>query len=206
MEAWNELADQESINKAAIALKANGIEAFVVENGEAAKQKVYELIPKGSEVMVMTSETLRALGLEKEINESGDFQAVKPKLNQMDKSKAREKKRFGAAAEYSIGSVHAVSQDGKAMVASNTGSQMPGYAYGSDKVVWVVGAQKIVKDMDEGIKRIYEYVLPLETQRARKAYNLPDTWSSNVSKLLVFNKEIQLDRVKMIIVKEILGF
>lgn len=206
MQAWNELADQKSINKAVLALKANGMEAFVAQDGFGAKQKVYELIPKGSEVMVMTSETLRTLGLEKEINESGDFQAVKPKLNQMDASKAREKKRFGAAAEYSIGSVHAVTEDGKVIIASNTGSQMPGYAYGSDKVVWVVGAQKIVKDMDEGLKRIYEYVLPLETQRARKAYNLPDAWSSNVSKLLVFNKEIQPDRIKIIIIKEVVGF
>ncbi|MBI3231952.1 MAG: LUD domain-containing protein [Candidatus Doudnabacteria bacterium] len=206
MKPFSALASQDSIDKAVQALKQNGIEAFVAENGEQAKKKVYELVPEGNEVMVMTSETLRTLGLEKEINESGKFELVKAKLAKMDESQARQKKKLGAAATYSIGSVHAVTEDGKALVASNTGSQLPGYAYGSDKVVWVVGAQKLVKDLDEGIRRIYEYVLPLETKRARLAYGLPETWNSNVSKLLLFNKEITADRIKMVIVKEAVGF
>ena len=68
----------------------------------------------------------------------------------------------------------------------------------------MIGAQKIVKDFDAGMKRLYDYVLPLESARANKAYNI--TTGSNISKLLIINKEIQPDRAIVIIVNEMLGF
>ncbi len=99
--------------------------------------------------------------------------------------------------------MHAVTEDGKVLIASNSGSQLPAYAYGSGHVIWVVGAQKIVKNLDEGIKRIYEHSLPLESERARKAYGVP---GSAVNKLLIINKEIIPGRITMILTKEKLGF
>src|SRR3989344_2573254 len=49
-----------------------------------------------------------------------------------------------------------LTKDGHVLIASRSGSQIPGYAYGADHVIWVVGAQKLVDDIDEGIKRIYD--------------------------------------------------
>ena len=66
----------------------------------------------------------------------------------------------------------------------------------------MVGAQKLVKDLDEGFRRIYEYDLPLETEHMRQLYNM----GTNVSKVLVVNREIRPDRITMIIVKEELGY
>jgi hypothetical protein len=154
----------------------------------------------------MTSETLRALGVEQEINTSLDYVAVKQKIAGMPEDKAREKKMLGAAPQVAIGSVHAVTEKGQVLVASNTGSQLPAYVYGADSVVWVVGGQKMVSSIEEGLERIYEYILPKESIRARKAYSLPETWNSNPSKILMVNKEVNAGRIKMIIVKEILGF
>lgn len=205
LDKWNTLATDESIIKTIESLKANGINAFVVENGAEAKKKVLDLLPKDAEVMIMSSVTLETLGLPKEINESGKFDSVKSKLSKMDrKTQGLEMQRIGAAPEYAIGSVHAVTEDGKLLIASNTGSQLPAYAYGASHVLWVVGTQKIVKNVDDGIKRIYEYTLPLESKRANKAYNI--TTGSNVSKLLIINEEISPDRLTIILVKEILGF
>jgi hypothetical protein len=98
--------------------------------------------------------------------------------------------------------VHAVTEDGKVIVASKSGSQLPAYAYGSNHVIWVVGAQKIVKDLDEATKRVYDYVLPLENERAKAAYNM----ESSVDKFLVFHKEVVPARITMIIAKEKLGY
>lgn len=185
-------------------LKNNGINAIVVENKEEAKKKVISMIPSGSEVMTMTSVTLDDVGLAEIFNESGNYVSVKSKLALMDREKeGYEMNKMGAAPEYSIGSVHAVTEDGRVLVASNTGSQLPGYAYGSPKVIWVVGAQKIVENMDEGMKRIEEHVLPLESDRARKAYGVA---GSNISKVLVINKEVNPQRITMVIVKEAIGF
>lgn len=205
MKNWDKLATDESITKTIESLKANGINAIVVENGLQAKKKVLDLLPKGAEVITMSSVTLDTLRIPEEINESGRFDSVKSKLSKMNrKTQALEMQRIGAAPEYAIGSVHAVTEDGKLLIASNTGSQLPAYAYGASHVLWVAGTQKIVKNVDDGIKRIYEYTLPLESKRANKAYNI--TTGSNVSKLLIINEEIAPDRLIIILVKEKLGF
>ena len=203
MPKWDSLANQKTIEETVSALKANGIEAFVVENKEEAKVKVLELIPESSEVMTMTSVTLDTVGVSKEINDSGKYNPARKKLMLMDrKAQALEMNKLGAAPEYVVGSVHALTKDGKVLVASNSGSQIPAYAFGSSHVIWVVGAQKIVENLDEGIKRVYEHCLPLESERALKAYGV----TSNVSKLLIINKEIIPGRISLIIVKEKLGF
>jgi len=205
MNKWNTIPSDNIIQKTADALLKNGINAVVVENGKQAKEKALSLIPQGAEVMNMTSVTLTAIGLDKEITDSGKYNAVKNKLAKMNReTKNLEMQKLGAAPEYAIGSVHAVTEDGKVIVASNTGSQLPGYAYGSSHVIWVVGAQKIVANLDAGFKRIYEYVLPLESERLKKIY--PQVSGSNVSKLLIINKEISPQRITLILVKEALGF
>ncbi len=200
---WDKLADDKTINETVASLAANGVEAFVAQNKEEARNKVLELIPKGSEVMTMTSVTLDAIGIPTEINESEKYKSIRKKMASMDrKTQGLEMYKLGAAPEYAIGSVHALTKDGKLLIASNSGSQLPAYAYGASHVIWVVGAQKIVENVDEGMKRIYDYVLPLENERAKKAYGV----GSFVSKLLIINREISPNRLHVIIVKEKLGF
>ena len=150
-----------------------------------------------------SSVTLDTIGIAKEIVDSGRYDAVRNKLNKMDRATHNSQmQKLGAGPDWAVGSAHAVTEDGKVMIASNTGSQLSAYAGGASNVIWVVGAQKIVKDFEEGLKRIYEYSLPLERERAKKAYGI----DSNVSKILVINKEVKPGRLSMIIVKEKLGF
>jgi len=201
---WNTLASKEVIEKTISALKANGIDGFLVGTGAEAVKKVTELIPEGSEVMTMTSVTSDTIGLTKLLDESNTYNAVKPKLYALDpQTQKREQKRLGASPEYVVGSVHAVTEDGRVVIASNTGSQLPAYAYGSDHVIWVVGAQKIVKDLDAAFQRLEEYTLPLESERARKAYGME---RSNISKTLIVNKEVTPGRISIVFINEVLGF
>lgn len=202
---YNTIATQEQIDLTVAALKTNGIDSCVAKDGADAKAKVLEILPKGAEVMTMTSVTLDTLGISKEINESGAYDSVRAKFATMDsKTQGREMKKLGSAPEYVVGSVHAVTQDGKVVIVSNTGSQLPAYVYGADKVVWVVGTQKITKDLEEARKRIGEYVLPLESERANKAYNM--TFGSNIRKELVLNSEGTAGRITIIFVPEVVGF
>jgi hypothetical protein len=192
------------IERTAAALRNAGLDVFVAPDSAQAKAKALELIPEQAEIMTMTSITLETLGLTAEINESGRFDSVKAKLSAMNReTDSHQMQQLGAAPKYAIGSVHALTEDGKVIVASNTGSQLPAYTYGSEKVIWIVGAQKIVANLDEAFKRIYDYVLPLESERAKKAYGVP---GSNVSKLFILNKEVTPGRITVILVKEALGF
>jgi hypothetical protein len=199
---YHKTASREVVAKTIDSLQANGMSGIFVESQDEARKKITELIPEGSEVMTMTSKTLEALDILKEFNESGKYNAVRAKLTD-SKTSPREKRMLGAAPDFVIGSVHAVTEDGKVLIASNTGSQLPAYAYGAGKVIWVVGTQKIVPDLDSGLKRLYDYVLPLESDRAHKAYGMP---GSNVSKLLVVNKEVNSARITVVFVNESLGF
>jgi L-lactate utilization protein LutC len=204
MNNWNTLADQISLDITIASLKKANITSVVVSNGAEAQKKVTELLPSGAEVMTMTSVTLETTGISKEINQSGKYNAVMPKLYSMNReTDSVAMQKLGAAPEWVIGSIHAVSEDGHVVIASNSGSQLPAYAYGSGHVIWVVGTQKIVKDLDSAMKRVYEHVLPLESERAHKAYGVP---ASNVSKLLVINNEVTPGRITIIFVKELLGF
>ncbi|MCX6721619.1 MAG: LUD domain-containing protein [Candidatus Staskawiczbacteria bacterium] len=202
---FGELATEKSINKAKEALEKNGIVVLVLENGIEAKEKALQMIPQGVEIMNMSSVTVDSIGLAREINESGKYNSVRNKLVEMSRQSGippEAGKKLGAAPDWVIGSVHAVTEDGKVVVVSATGSQLPAYTYGSDHVIWVVGSQKIVKNIKEAFERISEYVLPLENERAMKAYGR----GSSVNKELVINKEVTSGRITMIIVKEKLGF
>jgi len=197
------LASDEQIERTAKALEANNIHVLIAENGEEAKRLFFELIPEGSEVFLGASVTLETLGIKDEIDKSGKYEALRPKIFAMDRAtQGREIRKLGGAPDYAAGSVHAVTEDGHVLIASNTGSQLGPYVSSAGKVIWVVGAQKLVQDVDEGLRRIYEYELPLETEHMRQLYNAP----TGVNKLLIINKEIRPNRITMIIVKEVLGY
>lgn len=196
------LATPDSLKVTSKSLKENGMHVIIAKNSHDAKKEALKLIPKGAEVMTATSQTLEALGLNHEINETGQFNAVKSKLMQMNReTQSLEMQKLGAAPEYVIGSVHAVTEDGHILIASATGSQLPSYVYGASHVIWVVGTQKIVKDVKTGMERIRTYTVPLENERAMKAYGR----GTSLNKLLLVNKE-RPGRITIIFVKENLGF
>lgn len=204
MSKWTTLADRKTIEKTIKALKKNNIDAYLVETKEEAKNKFFEILPEGAEVLNNTSATLDAIGVTKEIMESGKYNSVKKKQMLMDrKTKRKEIQKLSTTPEWAVGSVHAITDDGQILIASNTGSQLSGYAYGADHIIWVVGAQKIVKNTDDGIKRIYEHSLLMENERVKVAYGMPE---SHVRRILILENEAIFGRTTVIFVNQVLGF
>jgi len=202
-EEFAKLATDEQIERTASALEANNIHTLIAEDGEEAKRLFLELVPEGAEVFLGASVTLETLGIRDEIDKSGKYDALRPRMFAMDRAtQGREIRKLVGAPDYAAGSVHAVTEDGRVLIASNTGSQLGPYASGAGKVIWVVGAQKIVKDVNEGLRRIEEYSYPLEEVHMQELYKM----STNVNKILIVNREIRPNRITMIIVKEELGF
>lgn len=201
--AFATLASDEVLARTTAALQQNGFTVHTVDNGAQAKAHALRLIPAGADVMTMTSVTLDAIGLGQVLNESGTYNAIRPKLMKLDwKTQANEARKLAAAPDWVVGSVHAVTEDGHVLIASNTGSQLAAYAYTGGKILWVVGTQKIVRNTEEGLRRLAEYAFPLEDERAQKAYGM----RSGVNKVLLVNKEIAPKRITMLFVKERLGF
>lgn len=200
---FTRLASDEQIERTARALEARNIHTLIAENGEEAKRMFFELVPEGAEVFLGSSVTLETLGIKDEIDKSGKYDALRPKMFAMDRAtQGHEIRKMGAGPDYAAGSVHAVTEGGQVLIASNTGSQLGPYASGAGKVIWVVGAQKLVRDLDEGMRRLEEYTVPLEEVHMQQLYHM----HTNPSKLLIVNKEIRPGRITMIIVREELGY
>jgi LUD domain len=198
-----QLASDEQIARAKKALEANGIQVLIAKNGEEAKRLFFEMVPNGSEIFLGASVTLEKLGITEEVDKSGHFDSLRPRMFAMDRqTQGREMRKLVGSPDFAAGSVHAVTEDGQVLIASNTGSQLSPYASSAGKVIWVVGAQKIVKDLNEGLKRIEEYCLPLEEVHMQQLYKV----GTNVNKILIIRREIRPNRVTMIIVKEEVGF
>ena len=94
------------------------------------------------------SETLRLSGIEEDINASGRYDAIRARGQAMDRAtEFAEIWRLMSTPDVIVGSVHAVTETGSLVIASASGSQLPGYAGGSGRAIWVVGAQKVVPDL-----------------------------------------------------------
>jgi len=200
---FGELASEDRIATAASALETNGIRSLIAESGNDARRLVGCLLPDGAEVFNNTSRTLEAIGVADDIEQSGRYQSLRPRLWRMDKKmQQREIRTLAASPDYVVGSVHALTEGGSLLIASASGSQLGPLVSGAAHVVLVIGGQKIVTDVAAGMRRIYEYCYPLEDARARQAYGVP----SGVNNILIINEVIAAGRVTAILVKECLGF
>ena len=197
------LASDAQIERTMKALETNNIHVIIADNGADAKKKLFEIIPAAAEIFTSSSVTLNTLGITEEIDESGRYNSVRAKMALMDrKTQNREMQKLGSTPEYMIGSVHAVTESGHVIIASKTGSQLSGYAASAAHLIWVVGTQKIVPTLEDGMERIEEYTFPLENARALNAFGV----ESSIDKLLIVNREFMPGRTTMILVKENLGF
>ncbi len=82
---------------------------------------------------------------------SGRYDPVRPQIWSMDReTQADEIRRLSAAPDVMLGSVHAVTETGRAgRPPPMSGSQLGPYVSGAGPVILVVGTQKIVSDLEE---------------------------------------------------------
>jgi hypothetical protein len=196
-------ASKERISAVGGALERNGITCTVVDSADEARRAVHTILPVGAEVYNNTSRTLEVIGVAEDIERSGQYQPLRPRLYQMDREmQGREMRQLSASPDWVVGSVHALTEEGSLLVASASGSQLGPIASGAGHVVLVIGAQKLVPDFNTALRRIYEFCFPLEDRRAREAYGVP----SGVNNVLIVNKAMPAGRITAILVNEPLGF
>ena len=196
------LPDERTLATTVVALEEQGFGVEVVDDIDAARNAVLARIPKGSSVMTNTSVTLQETGIADAINDDGPYESARNKMFALDfATQAQEMKVVGGQAEYSLGSVHAVTRDGTLVIASASGSQLASYAWGAANVIFVVGAQKLVPTVEAARERIYEHSLPLEDARAYAAYGQ----NSSVGKILEIHQELP-GRIHVVLIRESVGF
>ncbi len=203
---YETLASVQAVSKTIDALSQRGISAVLVQNREQALEKVKELIPAHSSVMNGSSRTLEEIGFVDYL-QSGDHgwkNLHQEILAEKDPVKKAILRTQAVVSDYYIGSVHAISETGEFVIASNSGSQLPHIAFTSPNLIFVVGAQKLVPNLDAALMRVRDYVLPLEDTRMKDA----GMGGSAISKLLIFEREPTFMKrsVHIVFVNEKLGF
>jgi hypothetical protein len=196
-------APAQLLERVAAALTANNFTVEILDDAAAARTRIKDLIPEGASVFTGASETLRLSGIEEDINNSGRYDALRPRGAKMDRAtQMAEIWRLLASPDVIVGSVHAVTETGSLVIASASGSQLPGYAGGSVRAIWVVGAQKVVPDLSTALRRVEDHCLPLESERAMKVYGRP----SAVNRVLILNAEPDPGRGTVLLLREAIGF
>jgi LUD domain len=196
-------APAERLERAAAALTAHGFTVEILDDAAAARTRLKDLIPEGASVFTGASETLRLSGIEEDINASGRYDAAKTRGQTLDRVKdLAEIWRLMSTPDVIVGSVHAVTETGSLVIASASGSQLPGYAGGARRAIWIVGAQKVVPDLPTALRRVEEHCLPLESDRAMKVYGGP----SAINRLLILNAEHEPGRGTVLLLREAIGF
>ena len=204
--AYDQLASSESIKKTEEALTAKGYDAVTVDNGAAALEKIKSLIPKDASVMNGSSVTLEKIGFIDYLkaDKHGWNNLHAGIVAEKDPAKQASLRKQASLSEYYLGSVHAMAENGEFVVASNSGSQLPHIVFTSPNLILVVGVQKIVPTLAEAMKRLEEYVVPLENEHMKSLYGM----GTQLNKVVIFKGEnAHIGRkVHVILVKEQLGF
>lgn len=201
--SFTEPATADRLDRTVAALQAHNFTVELLDDAAAARTRVGELIPAGASVFTGASETLRLSGIDDDINASGRYVSVRTRGHGMDRAtEMADIWRMLATPDVVLGSVQAVTETGSLVIASASGSQLPAYAGGSLRAIWLVGAQKIVPDLPTALRRVEEHCLPLETERAMSVYGRP----SAVNRLLVLNGELEPGRGIVLLLREAIGF
>jgi hypothetical protein len=194
-------AADEQIARAVAGLTGRGYVAHVVDTAADARVLVRELLPRDKAVFTSASETLRLSGIQADVDESGEFRSVRVQLADTDPADIRAQIAMGATPDVIVGSVHAITEDGVLVAASASGSQLGPYAAGAEKAIWVVGAQKVVPDLETALRRVRTYTFPREHARVA-----PKGFESFIGKLLIMEREFQPGRGTVVLVREEIGF
>jgi acyl-CoA hydrolase len=186
----------------AAALEERGMSVEIVDDLEAAHDAVLARIPERASVMTNTSVTLGETGIARTIDGDGPYESARNRVLALDRgTQLKEIKAVAAQVDFALGSVHAITRDGILVVASATGSQLATFAWGAPKVIFVVGAQKLVPDLEAARERVFAYSLPLEDARAVAAYGR----HSRVGKILEIHRD-DPGRIHVVLIRRVVGF
>lgn len=187
------------------------------ENKEQAVDKILEAIPISNSVGFSGSVTLEQLGAVTHLDTRGN-KIFNPYKAGLSREESLEIRRQGAAADYYLASPNAISEKGELVFFSAYGNRISGISYAKNVII-VAGINKITKDLDEAIKRTREYATPLNCKRLKgwdtpcikdgichKEICLFPEYKRMCCQILIIEAEVTPDRLKVILVRESLGF
>lgn len=196
--------DRVRVERTFAALRKRNVEPVFVPDRAAAFATVLEMQPKGKLVSHGTSTTLIEIGLVEALRKPGSgfrYGNAEWQAEPDADKRGRLRARITAESDAFLGSVQALCETGEAIGADATGSRQAGYLYGLTTVIWVVGMNKLVPTVEDGLRRLREVALPQEDARMKRM----GASGSAIGKIVIFETD-RPGRIHLLLVGEKLGF
>lgn len=186
------------------ALAERGFDPRVADGRHEARELALSLLPEDALVSTGGSTTVDEIGLSEALAGSPRVRYGNAAWLREDDPELRlaARKQHSIFADAYIGSVQAITRAGEVLGADAMGSRQSMYVWGPQRVIWIAGANKIVADLQEAFRRVYEVALPLESERIRSLGGD----GSSVNKLVIYEREPVPGRTTLILVRESLGY
>ena len=204
------------------ALKKNNMVPFYAENKEEALEILKGLIKENDLIGLGGSMTLKEIGAPSLVR-GGGYNIIDRYDENLSAEERMECLRKALLSDVFLTSSNAISEKGELINVDGFGNRGAALVYGPKSVVVVVGKNKIVKNAEEGFKRIKEIAAPKNCQRLAKnnycAFKNEcmaidgDSLSSGCKSesriccsYIVQSYQLIKDRIKVIICNEDLGY
>jgi len=154
-------------------LQRRGINALYAPNRGEALSIVLSMIPAGVTVARADSVTLFQIGIIPELIRRNQNKIIDPYPEAWipDVEQRRKLQREALLADVFLTGTNAITMDGKLVNIDGAGNRVSGIIFGPKKVIVVAGVNKIVKDVDEALKRIHNICAPLNAIRHYLKHN-----------------------------------
>ena len=201
---WDDHPSDEELEATVENLEASGFDVAVVADADAALEYVTDAIPAGASVMNGHSTTLEEIGFDDYLGEGDhDWESLPADIWSIDDDEERDAARRAAqTADYFLGSVNGISQDGTLVAADLSGSRVGAYPFAAQNLLLVAGVNKVVEDVEAARERLHEYAYAFENERAQEAYGV----ESAPAKELVYRQEGTEGRTTVVLVEETFGY
>ena len=154
----------EQIEKLINALEKNNIQAFYAENREEARKMTEALLPKGGVVTHGGSMTLQACGIT-ELLKNGDYEYLDRSAEGLTREQVEDIYRRAFFADAYVTSANAVTMDGLIYNVDGNSNRVAAILYGPKSVIFIVGVNKIVENLEQAIERVRATAAPQNAMR-----------------------------------------
>ena len=190
-------------------LASRNMTGYYAKTGEEALRIALSLIPEGSTVTRGGCMSAAQIGLDDAL-QAGNYTFV-------DRDKTEDKRKAALMAydcDVFIASANAMTEDGVLVNIDGNANRVSAIAFGPRKVIFIVGMNKVTKDVDAAMKRARNEAAPINAQRFGLDTPCAKTGSCMNCKspdticcqFLITRYSKHKDRIHVILVDEQLGF
>ena len=141
-------------------LESRNMKGFYAKDREEALKIALDLIPEGSSVTMGGSVSAAEIGLVDAVK-NGSYEFI-------DRNTAEDKRKAALAAydvDFFLSSCNAMTEDGVLVNIDGNANRVSAIAHGPRKVLFIVGMNKVCKDVDSAMKRARNVAAPINAQR-----------------------------------------